>query len=113
MNKTSTGDLQERVRSSCQRVEPGGDQDCVTNFILRCLAGKQGIWVSCTKYFVPKVLVLLMGNRRSSARKGPGVLCVVGSEDTPGNLAVWESQAAPKERSSYDWNLGATIGNLS
>ena len=31
MNKTSTGDLQGRVRSKSQRMEPGGDQDGVAN----------------------------------------------------------------------------------
>lgn len=41
------------------------------------------------------------------------MLCVTGSEDIPGNLAVWEPPAAPKERGSYDWIPGPRTGNLS
>ena len=61
MNKTSTGDLQGGIRPNPQRLEPGGDQDCVTNLILKGLVGKQGIWVFCTKYFVLRYLVWSWG----------------------------------------------------
>lgn len=51
MNKTSTGDLQGGIRSNPQRLEPGGDQDCITNLILKGLVGNLGVLyqIFCSK----------------------------------------------------------------
>lgn len=49
------------------------------------MAGKWGIWFSCTTYLVSRALGLVMGDERgSSARKDPGVLCVQGCKGPPG-----------------------------
>ena len=85
MNKTSTGDLQGGIRSNPQRLEPGGDQDCVTNLILKGLVGKQGIWVFCTKYFVPKVLGLVMGHRGAQLGGAQGYFGVLRAL-----LGIWQ-----------------------
>lgn len=105
INKTGGPSAWRSTRrgTSSQRLEPDGGQGCGVNHRLRCLAGKQGLWVSCTKYCVARVCGLVMGNQRSSPRKGPGkaVYHVLGGQSWEfGSVGASSSSTGA---SSYGW----------
>lgn len=85
----STGDFSEG-QDPAPRMNGGGCSTGQQMLCMGCLAGYQGIWGSCTSYFVSGTLVVMGILRRRPDRKGPGRDVCLGSEDTPGSLGAQE-----------------------